>query len=143
MLSGGRVPVVVLFGSTCHLSVVSTSRLSKRGKLLRAPPCSHSIDFLINSHPPSLQTNVSSGYDVILCLSPDKAVNVILFSSEQRLTLSLSLFFVCSNRLAPSNHERIQRLRHEFQQARQEGDDDEPDDRRRTYSFEQQPWVSV
>ncbi|XP_029498365.1 partitioning defective 3 homolog isoform X4 [Oncorhynchus nerka] len=41
-----------------------------------------------------------------------------------------------SNRLAPSNHDRIQRLRHEFQQAR--GDDD-PDDRRRTYSFEQ-PW---
>ncbi|KAM9428707.1 partitioning defective 3 homolog isoform 14-T14 [Salvelinus alpinus] len=44
-----------------------------------------------------------------------------------------------SNRLAPSNHDRIQRLRHEFQQVR--GDDD-PDDRRRTYSFEQ-PWVSV
>ncbi|KAJ8396088.1 hypothetical protein AAFF_G00021610 [Aldrovandia affinis] len=41
-----------------------------------------------------------------------------------------------SNRLAPSNHDRIQRLRHEFQQARQ---DDDPDDRRRTYSFEQ-PW---
>ncbi|XP_070988345.1 partitioning defective 3 homolog isoform X3 [Oncorhynchus clarkii lewisi] len=41
-----------------------------------------------------------------------------------------------SNRLAPSNHDRIQRLRHEFQQAR--GDDD-PDDRRRTYNFEQ-PW---
>uniref|UniRef100_A0A674BWE7 Par-3 family cell polarity regulator alpha, b n=1 Tax=Salmo trutta TaxID=8032 RepID=A0A674BWE7_SALTR len=44
----------------------------------------------------------------------------------------------CSNRLAPTNHDRIQRLRHEFQQAR--GDDD-PDDRRRTYSFEQ-PWVN-
>uniref|UniRef100_A0AAZ3SQV4 PDZ domain-containing protein n=1 Tax=Oncorhynchus tshawytscha TaxID=74940 RepID=A0AAZ3SQV4_ONCTS len=41
-----------------------------------------------------------------------------------------------SNRLAPSNHDRIQRLRHEFQQARE---DDDPDDRRRTYSFEQ-PW---
>ncbi|KAG7487483.1 hypothetical protein MATL_G00024000 [Megalops atlanticus] len=40
-----------------------------------------------------------------------------------------------SNRVAPSNHDRIQRLRHEFQQARQ---DDDPDDRRRTYSFEQQ-----
>uniref|UniRef100_A0A4W5QF31 Par-3 family cell polarity regulator alpha, b n=1 Tax=Hucho hucho TaxID=62062 RepID=A0A4W5QF31_9TELE len=49
------------------------------------------------------------------------------------------LFPRCSNRLAPSNHDRIQRLRHEFQQAR--GDDD-PDDRRRTYSFEQ-PWVST
>uniref|UniRef100_A0A4W4EGQ6 PDZ domain-containing protein n=1 Tax=Electrophorus electricus TaxID=8005 RepID=A0A4W4EGQ6_ELEEL len=42
-----------------------------------------------------------------------------------------------SNRLAPSNHDRIQRLRQEFQQAKQ---DDEPDERRRTYSF-QQPWV--
>ncbi|KAK1794892.1 hypothetical protein P4O66_010092, partial [Electrophorus voltai] len=43
-----------------------------------------------------------------------------------------------SNRLAPSNHDRIQRLRQEFQQAKQ---DEEPDERRRTYSF-QQPWVS-
>uniref|UniRef100_A0A4W3KER4 Partitioning defective 3 homolog n=1 Tax=Callorhinchus milii TaxID=7868 RepID=A0A4W3KER4_CALMI len=40
-----------------------------------------------------------------------------------------------SNRLAPSNHDRIQKLRHEFQQAKQE----ELEDRRRTYSFEQ-PW---
>ncbi|XP_035386930.1 partitioning defective 3 homolog isoform X3 [Electrophorus electricus] len=44
-----------------------------------------------------------------------------------------------SNRLAPSNHDRIQRLRQEFQQAKQ---DDEPDERRRTYSF-QQPWAST
>ncbi|XP_021445280.2 partitioning defective 3 homolog isoform X7 [Oncorhynchus mykiss] len=44
-----------------------------------------------------------------------------------------------SNRLAPSNHDRIQRLRHEFQQARE---DDDPDDRRRTYSFEQ-PWQNT
>uniref|UniRef100_A0A3Q3WDB8 PDZ domain-containing protein n=1 Tax=Mola mola TaxID=94237 RepID=A0A3Q3WDB8_MOLML len=44
-----------------------------------------------------------------------------------------------SSRLAPSNHDRIQRLRQEFQQS-QSGPDD-PDDRRRTYSFEQ-PWVS-
>uniref|UniRef100_A0A8D0A7G2 Par-3 family cell polarity regulator alpha, b n=1 Tax=Sander lucioperca TaxID=283035 RepID=A0A8D0A7G2_SANLU len=43
------------------------------------------------------------------------------------------------NRLAPSNHDRIQRLRQEFQQAQTVPDD--PDDRRRTYSFEQ-PWVS-
>uniref|UniRef100_A0AAR2IMY3 PDZ domain-containing protein n=1 Tax=Pygocentrus nattereri TaxID=42514 RepID=A0AAR2IMY3_PYGNA len=43
-----------------------------------------------------------------------------------------------SNRLAPSNHDRIQRLRHEFQKARQE--EEEPDDRHRTYSLEQ-PWV--
>ncbi|RXM30121.1 Partitioning defective 3-like [Acipenser ruthenus] len=41
-----------------------------------------------------------------------------------------------SNRLAPSNHDRIQRLRHEFQQAQQE---DDGGNRRRTYSFEQ-PW---
>ncbi|XP_041039847.1 partitioning defective 3 homolog isoform X4 [Carcharodon carcharias] len=40
-----------------------------------------------------------------------------------------------SNRLAPSNHDRIQKLRNEFQQAKQE----ELEDRRRTYSFEQ-PW---
>ncbi|XP_061094356.1 partitioning defective 3 homolog isoform X1 [Conger conger] len=40
-----------------------------------------------------------------------------------------------SNRVAPSNHDRIQKLRHEFQQARQ--DDDPDDERRRTYSFEQ------
>uniref|UniRef100_A0AAR2LZ41 PDZ domain-containing protein n=1 Tax=Pygocentrus nattereri TaxID=42514 RepID=A0AAR2LZ41_PYGNA len=45
-----------------------------------------------------------------------------------------------SNRLAPSNHDRIQRLRQEFQQAKQE---EEPDDRRRTYSFQQQPWANA
>ena len=38
-----------------------------------------------------------------------------------------------------SNHDRIQRLRHEFQQAMQEED---LDDHRHTYSFNQ-PWVSV
>uniref|UniRef100_A0A8C7KZ98 Par-3 family cell polarity regulator n=1 Tax=Oncorhynchus kisutch TaxID=8019 RepID=A0A8C7KZ98_ONCKI len=54
-----------------------------------------------------------------------------------QVVFPLSLSTPCSNRLAPSNHDRIQRLRHEFQQAR--GDDD-PDDRRRTYSFEQ-PWT--
>ncbi|KAG8138819.1 putative Partitioning defective 3-like protein, partial [Naja naja] len=37
---------------------------------------------------------------------------------------------------APSNHDRIQRLRQEFQQAKQ---DEDVEDRRRTYSFEQ-PW---
>uniref|UniRef100_A0A8B9L1S0 Par-3 family cell polarity regulator n=1 Tax=Astyanax mexicanus TaxID=7994 RepID=A0A8B9L1S0_ASTMX len=46
-----------------------------------------------------------------------------------------------SNRLAPSNHDRIQRLRQEFQQARQE---EEPEDRRRAYSFQQQqPWANA
>ncbi|KAM7379761.1 hypothetical protein PAMP_005288 [Pampus punctatissimus] len=45
-----------------------------------------------------------------------------------------------SNRLAPSNHDRIQRLRQEFQQAQTVPDD--PEDRRRTYSFEQ-PWSNT
>ncbi|XP_070829506.1 partitioning defective 3 homolog isoform X6 [Chaetodon trifascialis] len=45
-----------------------------------------------------------------------------------------------SNRLAPSNHDRIQRLRQEFQQSQSIPDD--PDDRRRTYSFEQ-PWSNT
>uniref|UniRef100_A0A3B3HB77 Par-3 family cell polarity regulator alpha, b n=1 Tax=Oryzias latipes TaxID=8090 RepID=A0A3B3HB77_ORYLA len=45
-----------------------------------------------------------------------------------------------SYRLTPSNHDRIQKLRQEFQQAQNVPDD--PDDRRRTYSFEQS-WVSV
>ncbi|KAE8280090.1 Partitioning defective 3-like protein [Larimichthys crocea] len=40
--------------------------------------------------------------------------------------------------MAPSNHDRIQRLRHEFQQAKQEED---LEDHRHTYSFNQ-PWVS-
>lgn len=42
-----------------------------------------------------------------------------------------------SDRLTPSNHDRIQRLRQEFQQVRQE--ETEPDDRHRSYSMEQ-PW---
>ncbi|XP_054870199.1 partitioning defective 3 homolog isoform X3 [Amphiprion ocellaris] len=45
-----------------------------------------------------------------------------------------------SSRLTPSNHDRIQRLRQEFQQAQNVPDD--PDDRRRTYSFEQ-PWSNT
>ncbi|XP_035489122.2 partitioning defective 3 homolog isoform X4 [Scophthalmus maximus] len=45
-----------------------------------------------------------------------------------------------SSRLAPSNHDRIQRLRQEFQQS--QGVPDDPDDRRRTYSFEQ-PWSNA
>ncbi|XP_015136844.2 partitioning defective 3 homolog isoform X26 [Gallus gallus] len=43
---------------------------------------------------------------------------------------------VDSNRSTPNNHDRIQRLRQEFQQAKQ---DEDVEDRRRTYSFEQ-PW---
>lgn len=53
------------------------------------------------------------------------------------------LFFsslLYSNRLAPSNHDRIHRLRQEFQQAKHE---EEPDDRRRSYSFQQQQRVSA
>ncbi|XP_051737648.1 partitioning defective 3 homolog isoform X2 [Ctenopharyngodon idella] len=45
-----------------------------------------------------------------------------------------------SNRLAPSNHDRIHRLRQEFQQAKQE---EEPEDRRRSYSFQQQQWANT
>ncbi|KAM3593420.1 uncharacterized protein V6R79_012640 [Siganus canaliculatus] len=43
-----------------------------------------------------------------------------------------------SREMAPSNHDRIQRLRHEFQQAKQEED---LEDHRHSYSFNQ-PWVS-
>uniref|UniRef100_A0AAQ5YVT8 PDZ domain-containing protein n=1 Tax=Amphiprion ocellaris TaxID=80972 RepID=A0AAQ5YVT8_AMPOC len=43
------------------------------------------------------------------------------------------------SQMAPSNHDRIQRLRHEFQQAKQE---DDLEDHQHTYSFDQ-PWVSV
>uniref|UniRef100_A0A8C7ZL88 Par-3 family cell polarity regulator n=1 Tax=Oryzias sinensis TaxID=183150 RepID=A0A8C7ZL88_9TELE len=42
------------------------------------------------------------------------------------------------NAMTPSNHDRIQRLRHEFQQAKQEED---LDGHKRSYSFNQ-PWVS-
>uniref|UniRef100_A0A3P9IVH0 Par-3 family cell polarity regulator n=1 Tax=Oryzias latipes TaxID=8090 RepID=A0A3P9IVH0_ORYLA len=44
-----------------------------------------------------------------------------------------------STQMTPSNHDRIQRLRHEFQQAKQEED---LDGHKRSYSFNQ-PWVSV
>lgn len=56
------------------------------------------------------------------------------------ISLTRGLLSLRSSRLAPSNHDRIQRLRQEFQQA--QGGPEEPEDRRRTYSFEQ-PWVSV
>uniref|UniRef100_A0A673C5W7 PDZ domain-containing protein n=1 Tax=Sphaeramia orbicularis TaxID=375764 RepID=A0A673C5W7_9TELE len=42
-----------------------------------------------------------------------------------------------SSQMTPSNHDRIQRLRHEFQQAKQEED---LEDHRHTYSFDQ-TWV--
>ncbi|XP_056155039.1 partitioning defective 3 homolog [Lampris incognitus] len=43
-----------------------------------------------------------------------------------------------SSQMVPSNHDRIQRLRHEFQQAKQEED---PEDHQHTYSFDQ-PWAN-
>ncbi|KAM9839267.1 partitioning defective 3 homolog [Aulostomus maculatus] len=43
-----------------------------------------------------------------------------------------------SSQMAPSNHDRIQRLRHEFQQAKQEED---LEDHHHTYSYDQS-WVS-
>ncbi|XP_029979327.1 partitioning defective 3 homolog isoform X2 [Sphaeramia orbicularis] len=43
-----------------------------------------------------------------------------------------------SSQMTPSNHDRIQRLRHEFQQAKQEED---LEDHRHTYSFDQ-TWTS-
>lgn len=55
---------------------------------------------------------------------------------EERIYQFCSHVLFC-NRSAPSNHDRIQRLRQEFQQAKQ---DEDVEDRRRTYSFEQ-PWV--
>lgn len=64
------------------------------------------------------------------------------FSRTVRFGLTRHLLSVRSGRLAPSNHDRIQRLRQEFQQALGADDDGADDDRRRTYSFEQ-PWVSV
>ncbi|KAJ8011896.1 hypothetical protein DPEC_G00063060 [Dallia pectoralis] len=81
--------------------------------------------------------------DRMECKGPSRSKPEEMQSSEDD-TLKMRLEQE-SNRLAPSNHDRIQRLRHEFQQARQDDDDedpDDPDDRRRTYSFEQ-PWVSV
>ncbi|XP_023182509.1 partitioning defective 3 homolog isoform X2 [Xiphophorus maculatus] len=42
------------------------------------------------------------------------------------------------SQMAPSNHDRIQRLRHEFQQARQ---GEEPEEHQSSYSFDQS-WVS-
>uniref|UniRef100_A0A8C0Q5G5 Partitioning defective 3 homolog n=2 Tax=Canis lupus familiaris TaxID=9615 RepID=A0A8C0Q5G5_CANLF len=58
-----------------------------------------------------------------------------LTSEEERIRMKQEQE---SNRSTPSNHDRIQRLRQEFQQAKQ---DEDVEDRRRTYSFEQ-PWPS-
>ncbi|XP_075778802.1 partitioning defective 3 homolog isoform X11 [Pelodiscus sinensis] len=60
-------------------------------------------------------------------------VQEALTSEEERIRMKQEQE---SNRSTPSNHDRIQRLRHEFQQAKQ---DEDVEDRRRTYSFEQ-PW---
>ncbi|XP_046766911.1 partitioning defective 3 homolog isoform X24 [Gallus gallus] len=60
-------------------------------------------------------------------------VQEALTSEEERIRMKQEQE---SNRSTPNNHDRIQRLRQEFQQAKQEED---VEDRRRTYSFEQ-PW---
>lgn len=53
--------------------------------------------------------------------------------------MECALSYLLSSQMTPSNHDRIQRLRHEFQQAIQ---DDDSEDHQRTYSFDQS-WVSV
>ncbi|XP_040536480.1 partitioning defective 3 homolog isoform X24 [Gallus gallus] len=60
-------------------------------------------------------------------------VQEALTSEEERIRMKQEQE---SNRSTPNNHDRIQRLRQEFQQAKQ---DEDVEDRRRTYSFEQ-PW---
>ncbi|XP_035175060.1 partitioning defective 3 homolog isoform X23 [Oxyura jamaicensis] len=62
-------------------------------------------------------------------------VQEALTSEEERIRMKQEQE---SNRSTPNNHDRIQRLRQEFQQAKQ---DEDVEDRRRTYSFEQ-PWPS-
>ncbi|XP_061205999.1 partitioning defective 3 homolog isoform X11 [Neopsephotus bourkii] len=63
-------------------------------------------------------------------------VQEALTSEEERIRMKQEQE---SNRSTPNNHDRIQRLRQEFQQAKQ---DEDVEDRRRTYSFEQ-PWPST
>lgn len=60
---------------------------------------------------------------------------------EKRAPNSVSpTISLCSSKeMAPSNHDQIQRLRHEFLQARQEED---LEDQQHVYSLNQ-PWVSV
>lgn len=53
--------------------------------------------------------------------------------------VSPCVFLLPFSPMTPSNHDRIQRLRHEFQHAKQ---DDDLEDHRHTYSFDQS-WVSV
>nr|XP_042714591.1 partitioning defective 3 homolog isoform X13 [Chrysemys picta bellii] len=60
-------------------------------------------------------------------------VQEALTSEEERIRMKQEQESI---RSTPSNHDRIQRLRQEFQQAKQ---DEDVEDRRRTYSFEQ-PW---
>ncbi|XP_068002358.1 partitioning defective 3 homolog isoform X11 [Melanerpes formicivorus] len=63
-------------------------------------------------------------------------VQEALTSEEERIRMKQEQE---SNRSTPNNHDRIQRLRQEFQQAKQ---DEDVEDRRRTYSFEQ-PWPNT
>ncbi|XP_074841080.1 partitioning defective 3 homolog isoform X5 [Carettochelys insculpta] len=68
--------------------------------------------------------------------SPREGQTVEALYAQVKKTRNSKSSPVDSNRSTPSNHDRIQRLRQEFQQAKQ---DEDVEDRRRTYSFEQ-PW---
>lgn len=60
-------------------------------------------------------------------------------SHPRRLGFNVFSTSLGSSQMAPSNHDRIQRLRHEFQQARQ---GEEPEEHQSSYSFDQS-WVSA
>ncbi|KAF4801880.1 partitioning defective 3 [Turdus rufiventris] len=71
-------------------------------------------------------------------ISYDNSCNKLCVA-ENWLGLYLQNLTALNNRSTPNNHDRIQRLRQEFQQAKQ---DEDVEDRRRTYSFEQ-PWPNT
>lgn len=66
-------------------------------------------------------------------------MSVLSRSNTTSPTISPPLCVSTSSEMTPSNHDRIQRLRHEFQQARQ---DEDLEDHQHIYSLAQ-PWVSV
>lgn len=110
-----------------YLSEITSINFNHKNKIktyFKCPDIVLKIHFLLNS--------VISQQDVIFFLA----------TASHRLYF-WRVFIVVpspfSNRSTPSNHDRIQRLRQEFQQAKQ---DEDVEDRRRTYSFEQ-PWVSI
>ncbi|XP_060681063.1 partitioning defective 3 homolog isoform X1 [Hemiscyllium ocellatum] len=87
------------------------------------------------------ESSLNSGHNLILNTRPqsarEEAQPMEAVYAQVNKSRNGNIPSVESNRLAPSNHDRIQKLRNEFQQAKQE----ELEDRRRTYSFEQ-PWPS-